>query len=90
MKITINKTKLLLEAELLLEASQPKLKYQSTPCKGIQTVDGKRLGFSCHEVTSYGKGTGKFFISTHRARSKDYDDITKVPKSVRKFIASTG
>ncbi len=93
MIININKIRVLEEAMILEEASlasKRKLKFQDTPCKGIQNVDGKRLGFDCKEVTSYGKGTGQFFICTHRARSKFYDDITKVPISVRKFIDSTG
>ena len=84
MKININKD-LILE-----EASRPKLKHREVPCNGIKNVDGKQLGFSCKEVTRYGKGTGQFFICTHRARSKFYDDLTKVPISTRKFIDSTG
>lgn len=87
MLININKEVILEEASL---ASRRKLKFKDTPCNGIQNVDGKQLGFDCKEVTSYGKGTGQFFICTHRARSKFYDDITKVPISTRKFIDSTG
>lgn len=78
--ITINK-------DLVLEESS---KFKSVPCNGIQNVDGNQLGFSCSESMKYGKGLGKFFIHTHRARSKYYSDITKVPISVRKFIDSTG
>jgi hypothetical protein len=87
MKIKINKTMILEEASL---ASRRKLKFEDTPCNSIQNVNGKQLRFDCKEVTRYGNGTGQFFISTHRARSKFYPDITKVPISVRKFIDSTG
>ena len=76
MKIQLNK-------QLILENS----KYKSVQCEGIV---GDSSGFSCAERTKRGKGIGEFFIHTHRARSKYYDDLGKVPKSAQKFITSTG
>lgn len=92
MIIKVNKDLILESMELIEESIQKrrKLKHKDVPCNGIQNVDGKQLGFDCKEVTRYGKGTGQFFICTHRARSKFYDDLTKVPISTRKFIDSTG
>ena len=85
MIITINKD-IICESMFLLEEAS-KLKYRSVPCKGL---GGTNRGFSCSEQTKRGKGTGNFFIHTHRARSKYYDDISKVPLSTQKFISSTG
>jgi hypothetical protein len=68
------------------EASDASPKRKSVPCKGIK----KKLGFGCFEELKYGKGTSKFYISTHRARSKSYNSFDKIPESVIKFIDSTG
>ena len=69
------------------EASESKPeKSQNVPCKGIK----EKKGFSCKEELFRGKPTGKFFITTHRARSKSYDSFDKIPQSVINFIDSTG
>ena len=78
---TINK-KVLLE-----EASKHKPeKFQDVPCNGIK----EKKGFSCKEELKRGKPTGNFFITTHRARSKNYPSFDKIPLSVINFIDSTG
>jgi hypothetical protein len=72
---------------VLTEASENKPeKSHNVPCKGIK----EKKGFSCKEELFRGKPTGKFFISTHRARSKNYDSFDKIPQSVINFIDSTG
>lgn len=72
---------------VLTEASESKPeKSKNVPCKGIK----EKKGFSCKEELKRGKPTGKFFITTHRARSKNYDSFDKIPQSVINFIDSTG
>lgn len=39
---------------------------------------------------SKGKDKDGIYIKTHRARSKSYPSIEKIPMSVLKFIESTG
>jgi hypothetical protein len=72
--------------KLFEEVSDLSKKRRSVPCKGIK----EKKGFSCYEELKYGKGTGKFYIATHRARSKNYDSFEKIPMSVINFIDSTG
>jgi hypothetical protein len=39
---------------------------------------------------SVGLDKDGYFVTTHRAKSKSYPSIDKIPKSVIKFIKSTG
>jgi len=72
---------------VLTEASESKPeKSQIVRCTGIK----EKKGFSCKEELKRGKPTGKFFITTHRARSKSYDSFDKIPQSIINFIDSTG
>jgi len=74
--------------QLILESSNNKSKYfENVPCKGIK----KKMGFSCAKVTKKShKDFNKYFIYTHRVRSKAYDEISQIPMSAIKFIDSTG
>jgi len=40
--------------------------------------------------TSVGRDKNGYFVCTHRARSKSYPDVHKIPKSVIAWIESTG
>jgi len=51
----------------------------SIPCKGIK----KKMGFTCK------KDKQGFYISTHRARSKSYKSLDKIPLKDINFIDST-
>ena len=82
-KKLINKKFIIEEAKKILKKPE---KSRVVPCTGIK----QKLGFSCKEELKYGKPTGKFFITTHRARSKSYDSFDKIPLSAIKFIDSTG
>jgi len=56
-------------------------------CSGLKSLEnGKRPGVSCKQEIK----TGKFFVATHRARSKAYDSFSSIPLSQIKFIDSTG
>ena len=68
------------------ESTSISKKCRSVPCKGIK----ERKGFSCREELKRNKPTGNFFISTHRARSKNYPSFDKIPMNVINFIDSTG
>ncbi|OPX93992.1 MAG: hypothetical protein A4E53_00155 [Pelotomaculum sp. PtaB.Bin104] len=48
------------------------------------TKNGKKFGCSC------GKDDNGYFVYTHRARSKSYESLQKIPIKVLKFIDSTG
>ena len=65
-------------------------KFRSVPKKGLKSAGGASNGVSAAEEMKHGKGTGKFFIHTHRARSSSYDSLDKIPEKTIKFIASTG
>lgn len=65
-------------------------KFKNVPKKGLKSAGGASNGVSAAEEMKYGKGTGKFFIYTHRARSKSYDSLDQIPEKTIKFIASTG
>lgn len=66
------------------------LKFRNVPKKGLKSAGGASNGVSAAEVTKHGKGTGKFFIYTHRARSDFYDSLDKIPEKTIKWIESTG
>ena len=70
--------------------AKKKLKFRSVDKKGLKSAGGASRGVSAAEVTEYGKGTGKFFIYTHRCRSSFYDSLDKIPEKTIKFIDSTG
>jgi hypothetical protein len=48
------------------------------------TKNGKTYGCSC------GKDKEGYFAYTHRARSKSYETLQKIPIKTLKFIDSTG
>jgi len=63
----------------LIEESKSK-DFENVPCKGIK----ENKGFSC------GKDKDGYFIYTHRARSKRYSSLDKIPQKDIDFIDSTG
>jgi hypothetical protein len=75
------KTKIPIHKQLILESS-----FKNIPCNGIQDVNGKHYGFSCGKENK----SDNVFIYTHRARSKAYSDLNKIPLFAKKFIDSTG
>lgn len=48
------------------------------------TKNGKKYG------CSVGKDKNGYFVYTHRARSKSYEEKSKIPEKTIKFIDSTG
>ena len=46
--------------------------------------------FGCNVECSFAKDEDGYFCYTHRARSKSYENISKIPKSAVEFIESTG
>lgn len=72
----------LAEACLLLEAND---KVPLTPKERQQVKDRfGEIGCSVFKTKE-----GKYFCCTHRARSKAYDSIDKMPKKTVEFISST-
>ncbi len=55
--------------------------FKNVPCDGIQ----EKKGFSCGRDKS-----GKFFIYTHRARSKSKSSLKDITMKEIDFIDSTG
>ena len=87
MKVYLNENSLE-RISFLEEVSKAKAaskKRRPVPCNGIK----EKKGFSCYEELYRGKGTGKFYIATHRARSKSYDSLEKIPMKDINFIDST-
>ena len=66
------------------------VKFKNVPKHGLKSADGASNGVSAAEEMKHGKGTGKFFIYTHRARSSFYDSLDKIPEKTIKWIESTG
>ncbi len=65
-------------------------KFKNVPKHGLKSADGASNGVSAAEEMKHGKGLGRFFIYTHRCRSKAYDSLDKIPEKTIKFISSTG
>ena len=65
--------------DILIEEAKNK-NFDNVPCKGIK----EKKGFSC------GKDKDGYFIYTHRARSKSYSSLDKIPQKDIDFIDSTG
>ncbi len=63
-----------------------KLKLTSAEYKKANELfgSGHERGFAVS------KDKDGFYIHTHRARSKSYKSLSRIPVSVRKFIKSTG
>lgn len=63
-----------------------KVKLTSQESKDATRLFGsfKARGFSVS------KDKDGFFIWTHRSRSKSYKSLSRIPKSVQKFLESTG
>jgi len=60
---------------------------ESVQCKGLAPKDGGgRWGVGCKMETR----SKKFFVTTHRARSKGYNSLSEIPKSKIQFVESTG
>lgn len=74
-----------LNKQLILEASDDKY-FDNIPCKGIK----EKKGFSCGLSKKRSEKLTPYFIYTHRARSKGYKSLDKIPTSVINFIDSTG
>lgn len=69
---------------LIMESSKPY--FDNVPCKGVK----QKLGFSCGCSRKRNEKEKPYFIYTHRARSKGYESLDKIPLDVIKFIDSTG
>jgi hypothetical protein len=82
----LNENSLTKISKIIEESSKENPKRRSVPCHGIK----EKKGFSCYEELERVKPIGKFYIATHRARSKSYDSFEKIPMSVINFIDSTG
>jgi hypothetical protein len=81
----MNSKKLLLaESTILLYESNDKIPVTTKERECIKDRFGE-VGCSFAKD----KKSGKYFCYTHRARSKFYDSLEKIPKSVVKFISST-
>ena len=65
-------------------------KYRNVPKVGLKSAGGASNGVSGAEELKNGKPTGKFYIYTHRCRSKSYDSFADIPEKTIKFIESTG
>jgi hypothetical protein len=79
--------KKLLESCLFLSESKKKLDKIPLTSKEREEVKsrfGNDLGCSFFK-----NNEGKFFCTTHRARSKFYDSIQSIPKKTVEFISST-
>jgi hypothetical protein len=79
--------KKLLESCLLLNESKKKLdKLPLTPKEReeVKSKFGDDLGCSFFKTKD-----GKYYCTTHRARSKFYDSIGSIPKKTVDFISST-
>jgi len=74
-----------LNKQLILESSS-KSYFDNIPCKGIK----EKKGFSCGFSRRRSEKDKPYFIYTHRARSKGYKSLDKIPTSVINFIDSTG
>lgn len=64
--------------QLILEASSKD--WENVSCDGVK----QKLGFSC------GRDKQGYFVYTHRAGSKRYPSLDKIPMKDLKFIDSTG
>ena len=69
------------ESKLLGEDSRPVNAKERSQIKDIFGDD-----LEC----SFARDKDGYFCYTHRARSKSYDSIDKIPKSKVEFIGSTG
>jgi hypothetical protein len=91
-KMKINKQEILesyygiIQESKKIDREKKAEKKRSVPCNGIK----EKKGFSCFEELKRGNPTGNFYISTHRARSKNYKSFADIPTSVINFIDSTG
>jgi hypothetical protein len=78
--------------EYILEESskhkQPK--FITIPKHGLKSADGKSKGVSLRQETFRGKPIEKYYVATHRARSKSYDKVEQIPEKAIKWIESTG
>ena len=70
----------------LLTESSHKPYFDNIPCKGVK----QKLGFSCGCSRKRKEKEKPYFVYTHRARSKGYESLDKIPVDVIKFIDSTG
>lgn len=62
-------------------------KFKNVKCFGLKRKEnGGKFSVSCGQENN----TKKFFVYTHRARTKAYDSISNIPLSRIKFIESTG
>ncbi len=61
--------------------------FDNIPCKGLSPKAGSaRYGVSCGRE----KKSGLEFVYTHRARSKGYPGLSRIPTGRIKFVESTG
>ncbi len=66
---------------------KPKVTSVSVPCAGLAKRDnGGRWGVGCKRELK----SGDFFVTTHRARSKGYASLSKIPVARIRFVDSTG
>ena len=64
-----------------------KITFDSVPCTGLASrKGGGTWGVSCKKEVK----SGLFFVTTHRARSKGYASLSKIPVSRIRFVDSTG
>lgn len=77
------------------------ISFFNTIKRGIALVDKHSSKLEVNEGTycrrsgrfngvSIGRDKNGYFVFTHRARSKSYDSVGKIPNSVIKYIESTG
>ncbi len=68
-------------------SKKPKITSESVPCAGLAKRDnGQAWGVSCKRELK----SGDFFVTTHRARSKGYASLSKIPVARIRFVDSTG